>query len=413
MKSKSSIAVATVALSWFLTGSLFAQTGAAQELVKSSNPAAASAPATATPAAASAPPVAATANVAPVAVRPRFVPVLLSVTDAGGNPVASLTKEQLTLTDSNQPVQPLQVFKGHDIPPHLGIVLVSSLASFSQQQAAAVNLVQRVVRPNIDEAFVVTARGKKPWPYDRLEWKKDPAELSKMIQGLDRDAGLPDAFNFEMKTDSVAFDENAGRNTLQTFGGGGITVFDAIYAMMNSDPRPARRVLVIFREPWAHSPGFGRRANGTVESQLLRVIAQAQGLHVATFVIGLEDSRFNGVTDNTIGQTYISLHAGDDGGAGTATRNFDREMEQDRMRAYNAGRSNVERMAAETGGVTVWSAKKNYPDAVNAIANQLDGQYMVTFVPGDVPGPMHTLQVTSSNGAHVLAQKAFFYAAAR
>jgi hypothetical protein len=57
--------------------------------------------------------------------------------------------------------------------------------------------------------------------------------------------------------------------------------------------------------------------------------------------------------------------------------------------------------------------KKNYPDAVNAIANQLDGQYMVTFVPGDVAGPMHTLKVTSSNGSRVLAQKAFFFAAAK
>ena len=87
--------------------------------------------------------------------------------------------------------------------------------------------------------------------------------------------------------------------------------------------------------------------------------------------------------------------------------------EQDRMRAYNAGRSNVERLAAETGGATFWGTKKNYPDAVNAIANQLDGQYMVTFVPGDILGPVHSLKVTSSNGARVLAQKVFFYTAAK
>jgi len=145
----------------------------------------------------------------------------------------------------------------------------------------------------------------------------------------------------------------------------------------------------------------------------VRVIARAQELHVATFVIGLDDARFNGVTDNTIGQNYLSLHGGDDGGAGSYTRDFDRAMEQARMQAYNAGRTNVERLAAETGGATIWSTKKNYPDAVNTIANQLDGQYMVTFVPGDVPGPVHSLKVTSSNGARVLAQKSFFYGSAR
>ena len=349
----------------------------------------------------------------PAAARPQFVPVLISVTNAGGSPIAGLTKEQLTLIDTNQSVQPLQLLNGHDIPLHLGIVLVAAPGSFSQQQAAAANLVQRVIRPNVDEAFVVTARGKKPWPYDRLEWKQDPAELTKTIQGLDRDAGMPDAFNFDLNTDRTQQTTKVGKSTVQSFGTTGVNVFDAAYAVMNSDPRPSRRVLVIFREPWPLSPGLGNRANGTVEDQLLQVIARAQELHIATFVIGLEDPQFNGITDNTIGQNYTSLHAGRDGGAGTASRNFDRQMERTRMRAYNAGKSNVERMAAETGGATFWSTKKNYPDAVNAIANLLDGEYVVTFVPGEAPGPVHSLKVTGSNGTHVLAQKVFFYTAAK
>jgi hypothetical protein len=341
MKSKSDIAASLVALFW-LIGSLFGQAGTSLDPVKSSSPAPATAPASAIPA----------ANTPPAASRPRFVPVLLSVTDAGGNPIAGLTKEQLTLTDSNQTVQPLQLFKGHDIPLHLGIVLVSAPGSFSQQQAAATSLVQRVIRPNMDEAFVVTARGKKPWPYDRLEWKQDPAELFRMIQGLDRDAGMPDAFNFDLTTDRTEQAVKVGKKTVQSFGSSGGNVFDAVYAMMNSDPRPSRRVLVIFREPWPLSPGFGNRANGTVEDQLLQVIARAQELHIATFVIGLEDPQFNGITDNNLGQNYTSLHAGRDGGAGTASRNFDRQMERARMRAYNAGKENVERLAAETGGAT-------------------------------------------------------------
>jgi len=402
MRFKLQIGVTLIAIS-FLTGTVLGQ-NAIQEAAKQPSPAPSSAPAaehaaTGTPTNASKP------GTPP---RLRAVPILISVTDSSGSPVTSLTKEQLSLTDTSQAVQPLNIYKAHDVPLHLGILLLSAPATFSQQQAAAASLVQRVVRPNMDEAFVVKARGKKAWSGDRLDWAQDPAQLAKTIQGLDRDAGLPDAFNFEMKTDSTSFDENGGRNTLQYFGGSGVNIFSVAYSMMNSEPRPARRVLVIFREAWSHSPGFGNRANGAVESTLIRVIAQAQQLHITSFVIGLEDPKFNGITDNTIGQNYISLHAGDDGGAGSASRSYDQEMERERRQAYNAGKSNVDRLAAETGGISIWSVKKNYPDAVNAIANQIEGQYIVTFVPGDIAGPEHALRV-SSNGVRVLAQKSFFF----
>lgn len=348
--------------------------------------------------------VAAGSTPAPATHAPRFVPVLISATDGSGHPMLGLTKEQLSIQDANHAVLPLQLYK--DFPLHLGIVLLATPATFAQQQAAAVDLVNKAIRPNVDEAFVISAHGKKPWASDRLEWAHDPAALTKIIQGLDPNAGIYDAFNFEMKTDEVGSDEDAGRSTLQTFGGGGVTAFDVVYTMMSSDPRPSRRVMVIFREPWPHSPGFGTRANTAVEGQLMRVIAAAQEMHVATFVIGLEDPKFSRITDTNIGKNYISLHAGDDGGAGTATRSFDNEMQQTRIRAYDAGKVNVQRLATETGGATYWS-QKNYSDAVNAIANQLAGQYIVTFTPTDVPGPVHTLKITASNGAHVLAQTAF------
>ena len=131
MKLKPGIVAAIVALIWFLAGSLYGQAGTPQEAAKDSGPA----PATATPAA--------TAGLVPS--RPRFIPVLISVTSAGGGPIAGLTKEQLTLIDTNQSVQPLQLLNGHDIPLHLGVVLVSATGSFSQQQAAAANLVQKVI----------------------------------------------------------------------------------------------------------------------------------------------------------------------------------------------------------------------------------------------------------------------------
>jgi hypothetical protein len=310
--------------------------------------------------------------------------------------------------DGNQIVQPLQLYKAADLPLHLGIVLLATPRTFSQQQAAAIDLINKVIRPGVDEAFVISARGEKPWPGERLEWKQDPAELTKIIHGLDANTGFWDAFNFDLQTAETGFDENAGRSTLQTVAGNGVSVFDVVYSMMSSDPRPSRRVLVFFREPWAHSPGFGLRASTSVEGKLVKVISVAQEMHISNFVIGLEDPQFNGITDNNIGKIYTSLHAGDDGGAGSASRAYDKAMQEARQRAYNAGRTNVDRLATETGGATYWSTKKNFPDAVNAIANQLAGEYIVTFVPRDLPDAVHPLKITSPNATRILMQNVFF-----
>lgn len=122
------------------------------------------------------------------------------------------------------------------------------------------------------------------------------------------------------------------------------------------------------------------------------------------YVIGLEDPKFNGITDNNLGKNYIPLHmAGGSGGAA-----YDTALEKAKLRAYEGGKTNVQRLAAETGGAAFWSVKKNYPDAVNSIANLIAGQYIVTFTPTDAPSPTHTLKVTSA-AAHVSAQTAFFY----
>ena len=339
----------------------------------------------------------------PVARAPRFVPVLISATDTHGDPVLGLTKDQITILDANLEVEPLQLYRGADLPLHLGIVLLCSPRTFVQQQAAAIDLVNRVIRPGIDEAFVVSARGKKAWPGERLDWHKDPAELSNIIKNLDPQAGFPDAFDFEFETTQGGF---GSRANLQTFAAGGVTVFDVVDSMLNSDPRPSRRVVFMFREPWAHSPGFGERANMAVEAQMLKVIGAAQQMHISTFVIGLEDSQFNRITDTDLGTSYNPIHPG----AGAASRSYDTHLREARIRAYEAGRTNIVRLATDTGGAVYWSTKKNYSDAIAAMAGELAGQYIVTFVPRNAPGELHPLKITGKNGTHVLAQSAFIAA---
>ena len=373
-----------------LTTALYAQEAAPQQSNLTATPSADPAAHPATPA-------------VPVAKAPHFVPVLISATDSHGSPVLGLTKEQITILDTNQDVPPLQLYKGTDLPLHLGIVLLCSPRTFSQQQAAAIDLVNKVIRPGIDGAFVVSARGKKAWPGERLEWKQDSAELSKIIRSLDPEAGLQDPFDFDLATTQGGF---GSRSNIQTVGGGGVTVFDVAYAMMNSDPRPSRRVLFMFREAWSHSPGFGERANTWVEDRMLQVIAAAQKMHISTFVIGLEEPQYNRITDTDLGTSYNPTHPGE----GAASRSYDSHMQQARIRAYEAGRTNIVRLATETGGAIYWSAKKNYSDAISSMANELAGQYIVTFLPKNAPTEIHPLKIISKDGTHVRAQAAFFAA---
>jgi len=85
-------------------------------------------------------------------------------------------------------------------------------------------------------------------------------------------------------------------------------------------------------------------------------------------------------------------------------------MDQKRGRRYEAGKSNVQRLGAETGRSDgFWSTKKNYPDAVASIANLLAGNTFVTFAPEDIAEGASHLRVTTSTGAKVLSPPAFFW----
>jgi hypothetical protein len=55
-------------------------------------------------------------------------------------------------------------------------------------------------------------------------------------------------------------------------------------------------------------------------------------------MIGLEDQRFKGITDNSLGKVYTSLHASDGGETGSANRDYDQQMERERLHAYDAGK---------------------------------------------------------------------------
>ena len=285
-----------------------------------------------------------------------------------------------------------------ELPLHLGIVLLASKQKFDQEQAAAIELAQKVFRPGQDEAFVLTAGGDKPWPNQRLDWLRDASAVSQAVRALDKNAGLPDAFNYQISTSSAGL----SRSTVESYGGAKFSVFDIIWAMMKNDPRPARRAVVIFRLASAHSPGFSLRSKESSDDQHTNIIRVAQSLGISFYTVGIEEV----VASNTlVGGTEI--YAPTHSGAGGATRVYDQNMDLGKERLYAGGRHNVDRIADETGGRSWWTARKNYSDAVAGIASELAGRYLVIFTPADsASGPVRPLKVQVSGAAHVSAPHA-------
>jgi VWFA-related protein len=346
-----------------------------------------------------------TTNAAPAPTRPN-VTLLMSVLDSSGNPITDLTKEQLSVLDNGQTSTVSALKRVSQAPLHLAIVLSSSKSFFAEEQAAASSLVEKLIRPNVDAAFVLTAGGSKPWPNPQIDWQTEKDQLVKTIQSLDKDSGIRDAFNFDISDDNgtgsrlwrAAVQRETGPN-----------VFDAVWAMMKNDPRPARKAIVIFREPWAHSPGGDRESADYVSAKLAEVISTAQRLKIPIYAIGIEDQSRIPSQDKNFGKVYVPTHVG----AGAGLRSYDIDTQKYRYGLYQGGKANVEQISANSGGRAFWDVKKNFPDAVDGIVRDLNAQYIFTFAasPEGPTSPAHSISlVPSRNGLRLDVPTSYFIA---
>jgi hypothetical protein len=337
----------------------------------------------------------------PIAVAPaptvRPTTLLVSAIDIKGNPVSVPTKESVTVMDSGRTAQLLDVRRADSLPVKLVIMLLGRHSTFSQQKNAAIDLVQKALRPGTDQVLIMTANGTKQWTKP-LQWESDPAKAVDFLKSLDGKEGLTDAFDFSMDTDMG----NESRVTLRKSDMSDKSVFEIAWGMLMQDPKPARRVLVTFRNPVAHAGGAGtRQIREYTDNRHAGIIAVAQAIRLPIYTIAVEDPELPGTSD------IKANYSGNFGGSGSSLRNYDESLSRAKHQAALAGRSSIQRLSDETGGLFSASTKKNFADAVDAIAAGIKSQYAVTFVPAEAGANPRVPVDVFSNGVKLSAPKSY------
>lgn len=275
----------------------------------------------------------------------------------------------------------------------LAIVLLDTRANFDQQKNAAAELVKRAVRPG-DRVLVVTATGDVPKSTPELEWSATASEALVAIKNARRDAGFPDAFGAAIETEVSSTDRLTYATNAENYRD---TVFEKVFAFMAAGPTPAKRVMVMFRDPAAHSPGiaYTKRFAEYMDKRHKQIIAEAQANHITIDAIGLDGlalyaaqstngypaARVNPAVNPNTSPAYLfggPRETGSvwDGSVQSTTtinnpRAYDERIQKEVEFAVASGRQNLEKLVTATGGQVFWSNRSDFKDVVKDVAKRL------------------------------------------
>jgi len=276
----------------------------------------------------------------------------------------------------------------------LAIVLLGSRTTFDQQKNAAAELVKRSVRPG-DRVLIVTAMGAAPKSTPELKWNTTAYDALYALKGARRDVGFPDAFAARIETEASSTDRLTYETNAENYHD---TVFEKVFTFMAADPTPAKRMIVMFRDPFAHSPGIGnsKRFADYMDTRHKEIIREAQANHVTIEAIGLDGlALYAAQTNNGYPAARVSppvnpyqspvYQLGDprvtgsvwDGTAQSATttsnpRGYDESIKREMEFALATGRQNLEKLVTATGGQVYWSNRSDFKDVVKDVLKQLN-----------------------------------------
>jgi VWFA-related protein len=343
-----------------------------------------------------------TAPAATLQVNVKVVTMAVTVRDKHGAIVPNLTKDDFTLTEDGRP-QTIKYFN-HDtnLPLTLGLLVDTSMSqrnALDSEKTASEHFLDQMMTDTRDRAFLIQFDRE----VDLLEdISPDKAKLRAAVDQI----GAPQFRNTGDSQDSS--DKNGGRR----MGGGGTTLYDAIYLASNEviKKQPDRKALIVLTD------GVDR---GSKES-LFSAIEAAQRANTLVYAIyfkGQEPSNNNqypGRRRGGMGGGGWPGGGGYPGGGGggwpgSGGGGGQRPTEGSRI----DGKKVLEQICGETGGRMFEAGKKDSVDQIyTTIAEELREQYMLGYTPDkqSTDSGYHKILLTAKKKDQMVQTRQGYYA---
>lgn len=314
----------------------------------------------------------------------KVVTMAVTVRDKHGAIVPNLTKDDFTLTEDGRP-QTIKYFN-HDatLPLTLGLLVDTSMSqrnALDAERTASQHFLDQMLTDAHDKAFLIQ--------FDReVDLLADVTPDKGKLRAAVDQIGAPQFTNASDSTDSTD-----GRHRI---GGGGTTMYDAIYLASNEvmKKQPDRKALIVLTD------GVDRGSKETLFSS----IEAAQRANTVVYAIYFKGEEGGGNNNNN---GYPAHHGGMGGGypgggypggggggwpgGSGGSRGGGRPTEG----SHTDGKKVLEQICGETGGRMFEVDKKQSVDQIySTIAEELRAQYILGYTPD---------KQSTDNGYHKIA----------
>jgi VWFA-related protein len=354
-------------------------------------------------------------STATLKVQAREVLLPVTVRDKQGALVTSLKASDFTLSEDGRPQTIKSFTRESNLPFHLGLLVDTSRSmtdALEYERKAAGKFIDQMLP---DTAKATAGGGSKDQAFlihfDReVELLEDfTSSREKLHRELDDMGPTRQARNDNQGPETSGDDRNGGGRTQSRASQGGTALYDAIFLASDElmKPKDGRKALVVF------SDGVDRGSKETLND----AVDAADRANLAVYTIYFKgeqersQSSFPGNTGRRggMGGGWPGGGGGYPGGGGSGRRGGSGEPEVD-------GKKILEKIATRTGGRFFEAKKKdNLEDIYNQIAEELRGQYLLTYTPDveDKEGGYHKIALKASNDSLVVATREGYYAPAK
>ena len=342
-----------------------------------------------------------------VSVQVKVVNVFATARDKHGKIVNGLSKDNFTLTEDGRP-QAIRYFaRETDLPLTLGLLVDTSMSQrrvLGEERSASQSFLSQMLREDKDKAFVIH--------FDRdVELLQDLTSSHEKLQTALESLEAPQ-FNRTSGGNSPGgggssdpgSNPDSGRGSGRHRGGGGTTLYDAVYLASNElmQKQQGRKAVVVL------SDGVD---TGSKES-LEEAIESAQRANTVVYSILFKDDEAYG-NGGGFGRTGISIPGmggpgmgrGGMGGGGRGGRRYPEQ--------HADGKKVLERISKETGGRLFEVSKKEPVDQIySQIQEELRNQYSLGYTPvrGGAPSSgYHKIQVAANQKDIVVQAREGYY----